>query len=237
MLAVVHQYKVELAAFRHSFVQLRPRWGHAHDGIDGFAAVIAHGLHLQSPLDGLAPAEQLAAAVLHVTGAEKITEALVAVRAHAGLRGAEHAVIRQRRQHMRLFLRGHGAVKDVAAADDHQSAGGRSVAVKISVMKKRLEHRFAAAGAEEHAASSAAGGFDGSDGGYGRRGMPRLGDRAVDVEEDGAVIVHGGFLPSFLVQFFPYYIGCFVAGGAPAGATRGNGNRTDVAAGIPDITI
>lgn len=72
-------------------------------------------------------------------------------------------------------------------------------------MKKRLEHRFAAAGAEENAAPQAAGGFDGSDGGYGRRGMPRLGERAVDVEEDGAVIVHGGFLPSFLVQFFPYY--------------------------------
>ena len=151
----------------------------------------------------------------------KITEALVAVRAHAGLHGAEHAVIRQRRQHMRLLLRGHGAVKDVAAADDHQSAGGRNVAVKISAMKKRLEHRFAAAGAEENAASQAAVGFDGSDGGYGRRGMPRLGERAVDVEEDCPVIVHGGFLPSFLVQFFPYYIGCFVAGGRSCGSDEG----------------
>lgn len=64
-------------------------------------------------------------------------------------------------------------------------------------MQKRLEHRFAAAGAEENAASGAAGGFDGSDGGYGRRGMPRLGKRAVDVEEDGAVIVHSGFFAPF----------------------------------------
>ena len=88
-------------------------------------------------------------------------------------------------------------------------------------MKKRLEHRFTAAGAEENTAPQAAGGFDGSDGGYGRRGMPRLGERAVDVEEDGAVIVHGGFLPSFLVQFFPYYIGCFVAGGRSCGSDEG----------------
>ena len=64
-------------------------------------------------------------------------------------------------------------------------------------MKKRLEHRFTAASAEENAASQAAGGFDGSDGGYGRRGMPRLGERAVDVEEDGAVIVHSGFFAPF----------------------------------------
>ena len=127
---------------------------------------------------------------------------------------------------MRLLPRGHRAVEDVAAADDHQSAGRGNVAVKISAMEKRLEHGFAAPGAEENAASQAAGGFDGSDGGCGRRGMPRLGECAVDVEEDGTVIVHSGSFAPFFKQFFPYYMCIDVAGGiASAGATKGLSDR------------
>ena len=56
--------------------------------------------------------------------------------------------------------------------------------------------------------------------------MPRLGERAVDVEEDGAVIVHSGFFAPFFKQFFPYYMCVDVARGiASADATKGLSDR------------